>query len=293
MLAGGVESMSRVPMGSDGGAWAMDPMTTTTPASCRRASAPTSSRPSRASTRDDVDAFAVESQQRAAQARGRRATSRSRSSRCEDRNGLVVLDRGRVHPPGTTLEGLAKLTAVVRDDGRDGRLRRGGAAEVPLRRANRARAHRRQLVGHRRRRRAGARRLGEGRARRSGSRRAPASSRPPLSGADPTIMLTGPAPAARKALDKAGLKHRADRPLGDQRGVRRRRAALHAATWTSRTTWSTSTAARSPWASARRDRRHDPRHRCSTSSSAASCSYGLCTLCVGGGMGIATIIERV
>jgi acetyl-CoA acetyltransferase len=41
VFAGGVESMSRVPMGSDGGAWAMDPRPTTTPASSRRASAPT------------------------------------------------------------------------------------------------------------------------------------------------------------------------------------------------------------------------------------------------------------
>ena len=41
VVAGGVESMSRVPIGSDGGAWAQDPETNSPPASCRRASAPT------------------------------------------------------------------------------------------------------------------------------------------------------------------------------------------------------------------------------------------------------------
>lgn len=41
VLVGGVESMSRVPMGSDGGAWALDPKPTCTPASSRKGSAPT------------------------------------------------------------------------------------------------------------------------------------------------------------------------------------------------------------------------------------------------------------
>src|SRR3954468_22494457 len=49
VLAGGVESMSRVPMGSDGGAWAMDPDTSYTTGFVPQASAPTSSPPWRAS----------------------------------------------------------------------------------------------------------------------------------------------------------------------------------------------------------------------------------------------------
>ena len=44
---------------------------------------------------------------------------------------------------------------------------------------------------------------------------------------------------------------------------------------------------------ARRHRRDDPGHRSWTSWSAATCGAGLATLCVGGGMGIATIVERV
>ena len=69
VLAGGVEVMSRVPMGSDGGAWAMDPDTSYEHrASSPRASAPTSSRPSEGFSREDVDTFAVESQTRAAKA---------------------------------------------------------------------------------------------------------------------------------------------------------------------------------------------------------------------------------
>ena len=69
-----------------------------------------------------------------------------------------------------------------------------------------------------------------------------------VSGADPTIMLTGPAPAARKALAKAGLDGRRHRPVRDQRGVRRGRDAVHARPGHHRTRTPTSTAARSRWA---------------------------------------------
>ena len=58
----------------------------------------------------------------------------------------------RVHPAGTTVETLGEPQAVLRRDGRDGRLRRRRAAEVPLGRADRPRAHAGQLVRHRRRR---------------------------------------------------------------------------------------------------------------------------------------------
>ena len=79
-------------------------------------------------------------------------------------------------------------------------------------------------------------------------------------GTEPTIMLTGPAPSARKALAKAGLDLRRHRPVRDQRGVRRRRHEVHeghrrAAREDQRQR--RRDRARPP---ARRDRRDDPRH---------------------------------
>ena len=70
-----------------------------------------------------------------------------------DINDHVVLDNDEFIRPGTTVETLGGPQAVVRGDGRDGRLRRRRAAEVPLDREDRPRPHARQLVGHRRRRR--------------------------------------------------------------------------------------------------------------------------------------------
>ena len=62
---------------------------------------------------------------------------------------------GRVHPPRHHRGEPGRAAAVVRRDRRPGRLRLGGAGEVPLGRADRPRPPRRQLLGHRRRRRAG------------------------------------------------------------------------------------------------------------------------------------------
>src|SRR3954466_8730230 len=69
VFAGGVESMSRVPIGSDGGAWAQDPQT-----NCATSFVPQGIGADLIATlegfsRDDVDAFAMESQKRAARAR--------------------------------------------------------------------------------------------------------------------------------------------------------------------------------------------------------------------------------
>ena len=49
-----------------------------------------------------------------------------------------------------------------------------------------------------------------------------------LAGSDPTIMLTGPAPASRKALAKAGPHGRRHRPVRGERGLRRGPDAVHA-----------------------------------------------------------------
>src|SRR5512143_1121339 len=69
VVAGGVESMSRVPIGSDGGAWAMDPETNSATAFVPQGIGADLIATMEGFSREDVDAFALESQQRAAKAR--------------------------------------------------------------------------------------------------------------------------------------------------------------------------------------------------------------------------------
>ena len=107
-IGGGVESMSRVPMGSDGGAWATDPAV----------ALPTYFVPQGISadliatkygfSRDDVDSYAVESQKRA-----KRSWDEGRFKRSiipvKDINGLTILDRDEHLRPETTMQTLASL----------------------------------------------------------------------------------------------------------------------------------------------------------------------------------------
>jgi acetyl-CoA C-acetyltransferase len=107
-IGGGVESMSRVGIGASGGAWFMDPM----------AAIPTYFMPQGISadliatkygfSRDDVDAYAVESQKRAAEAW---ADGRFKHSilPIRDVNGITLLDRDENMRPGTTMQSLASL----------------------------------------------------------------------------------------------------------------------------------------------------------------------------------------
>ena len=107
-IGGGVESMSRVPMGSDGGAWATDPAV----------ALPTYFVPQGISadliatkygfSRDDVDSYAVESQKRA-----KRSWDEGRFKKSiipvKDINGLTILDRDEHLRPETTMQSLASL----------------------------------------------------------------------------------------------------------------------------------------------------------------------------------------
>src|SRR5687768_2144380 len=92
VLAGGVESMSRVPMGSDGGAWAMDPETAYETGFVPQGIGADLIATLEGWTREDVDAYALESQTRAAKAWANGYFARSVVP-VKDRNGIVVLDR--------------------------------------------------------------------------------------------------------------------------------------------------------------------------------------------------------
>jgi acetyl-CoA C-acetyltransferase len=204
ILAGGVESMSRVPMGSDGGAWACDPAT-----ALRTGFVPQGIGADLIATiegwsRDDVDAYAAESHHRAAKAWANGYFEKSVIP-VKDLNGVTVLDRDELIRPDTTPEGLAGLKPSFAQIGQD-----AGFDEVAL-----EKYHWVETIDH-------VHHAGNSSGIVDGSAlvlvgteqagtdlgltpRARIVSAA-VSGADPTIMLTGPAPAARKALARAGLE---------------------------------------------------------------------------------------
>ncbi|WP_433826004.1 acetyl-CoA C-acetyltransferase [Actinoplanes sp. CA-015351] len=203
VLAGGVESMSRVPMGSDGGAWALDPETSLNTDFIPQGISADLIATLDGYHREAVDAYAVGSQQKAAKAWQNGYFAKSVVP-VHDRNGLLILDHDEHIRADSTVESLGKLPAsfaVIGDQ--------GGFDAVALQKY-----HWVEKINHVHS--AGnSSGIVDGAAlvmvgSESAGVRAGVTPRArivaaALSGADPTIMLTGPAPAARKALDKAGL----------------------------------------------------------------------------------------
>ena len=111
VLAGGVESMSRVPIGSDGGAWAMDPETNDALSFVPQGIGADLIATIEGFSREDVDRYALQSQERAAKAWAGGHFGRSVVP-VLDRNGITVLDRDEHLRPETTMEGLAALPSA-------------------------------------------------------------------------------------------------------------------------------------------------------------------------------------
>ncbi|EGJ73525.1 MULTISPECIES: acetyl-CoA C-acetyltransferase [Streptomyces] len=290
VIAGGVESMSRVPMASDGGAWAMDPMTNLETGFVPQGIGADLIATIEGFTRRDVDEYAALSQERAATAWKEGRFDRSVVP-VRDRNGLVVLDRDEHPRPGTTADSLAKLKPSFADIGE-----LGGFDAVALQKYHWVEeidhVHHAgnssgivdgsALVA------IGGEEVGQRYGLRPRARILSAA----VSGSDPTIMLTGPAPASRKALAKAGLTaadidlyemneafaavvlrfaRDMDVPL-DRINVNGGAIALgHPLGATGAMLLGTLIDELE-----RQDKR-----------------YGLATLCVGGGMGVATVVERL
>ncbi len=288
VVAGGVESMSRVPIGSDGGAWALDPETNSATGFVPQGVGADLIATLEGFSRQDVDAFALESQKRASHARASGYFDRSVVP-VTDFVGQVILAHDEFIKPHTTLQGLGSLKASFAQMGAMGfdqialtrypqveRIHHvhhagnssglvDGAAAVLIGSEAAGKAHgftpRARIVAA------------------------------ALSGADPTIMLTGPMPAARKALAKAGLRidqidlfevneafaavvmrfMKEMKVPHDKVNVNGGAIAMgHPLGATGAMILGTLI---------------DELHR-------RNLRYGMATLCVGGGMGIATIVER-
>ncbi|MDO5731744.1 acetyl-CoA C-acetyltransferase [Corynebacterium sphenisci] len=290
VLAGGVESMSRVPMASDGGAMAMD----------AEVSFATDFVPQGISAdliasldgigRDRLDAFAARSHERAAKAWAEGVFDRSVVP-VVDANGLTVLDRDETIRPGTTAESLAKLRPAFAQMGAMGGFDAVALKKYPQLESISHVHHAGNssgivdgaaltLVGSER---AGAEMGLEPRARIVAMA---------VNGVEPTIMLTGIEPAVREALAKANLS------VGDidvweinesfaavvlhaqeALGIEEEKLNVHGGAIAMGHPLGATGAMITGTAI-------DELHR-------SGGRYALMTLCVAGGMGVATIVERV
>ncbi len=289
VVAGGVESMSRVPIGADGGAWAQDPETNSATLFVPQGIGADLIATLDGFTREDVDAFALESQRRATAARAAGYFKQSVVP-VRDALGLVILEEDEFIKPQTTMEALAGLKPSF------AQLGAMGFDGVALQRYPQVeRIHHVHHAGN-------ASGIVDGAAAVLIGNEAAAKSQhltprarivaTAVSGADPTIMLTGPVPATKKALARAGMTidqidlfevneafaavpMRFMRELGvphEKVNVNGGAIALgHPLGATGAMLLGTLV---------------DELHR-------RQLRYGLITLCVGGGMGIATIVERV
>ncbi len=203
VVAGGVESMSRVPMGSDGGPWASDPAFVIKTGFVPQGIGADTIATLEGFTREDVDAFAVQSQQRAAHARDNGYFDKSVIP-VRDANGLTILERDDFIKPDTTMEALAGLKPSFEMMGSM------GFDDVMLKKYNSlSRINHVHTPGNSSGIVDGASAVMIG-SEQAGKDLGLTPRGRIVAGAvlatDPTIMLIGPGPAAKKALKTAGLK---------------------------------------------------------------------------------------
>ncbi|CAN5184538.1 acetyl-CoA C-acetyltransferase [soil metagenome] len=204
ILAGGVEAMSRVPMGSDGGALAMDPATALSFGFAPQGIGADTIATLGGYDRETCDGLAAESHARAAKAWANGYFANSVVP-VKDQNGLTVLDHDETIRPDTTVDSLARLKASFASMGAD-----AGFDDVLL-----ARYHWLEKINHVHHAGNSSGIVDGASLMLIGNEAAGAAHgltprarivSTAVSGADPSIMLTGPAPASYKALAKAGLE---------------------------------------------------------------------------------------
>ena len=290
VLAGGVESMSRVPMGSDGGALALDPEVAFATDFVPQGISADLIATLDGISRDQLDAYAARSHERATKA-WEQGHFNDSVVPVKDINGTVMLDRDETIRPGTTPETLAGLRAAFVQMGEFGGFDAAAQLRYPqvqsINHVHHA-GNSSGIVDGAAMTLIGSEKAGQDMGLTPRARVVATATH----GVEPTIMLTAPAPASRAALAKAGLKPedidvweineafaavvlRAQRELNipDEKlnpngGAIAMGHPLGA------------TGAMLIGATV------DELHR-------TGGRYGLVTLCVAGGMGVATIVERV
>ena len=290
IIAGGLESMSRVPLGSDGGAMFLDPLVSTRIGYIPQGISADLIATLEGFSRNDVDEVAVQSQKRAAIAQAEKRFDNSLIP-VKDQNGIIMLAKDEFVRPRTSLEGLAALNPSFEKMGNAGFDRVALHKYFQLEKINHVHHAGNSsgivdgaalvLVGSEE----------KGKALNLKPRAKIISTA--LVGLDPTIMLTGPAPASQKALKKAGmnikdidlievneafaavvLKFMKDMRINDFDKINVNGGSIalgHPIGATGSILVGT----------------------CLDELERQDLETGLITLCIGGGMGIATIIERV
>jgi len=203
-IGGGVESMSRVPMGTDGGAWAIDPRVAWQQYFVPQGISADLIATLDGYTRETVDAFAVESQRRAAYAQQNGYFDRSIIP-VKDAIGGIALAKDEYLRPGTTMDDLAKLKPAFTQMGEDA----GFDAVAIMRYPQVETIHHVHTAGNSSGIVDGAAAMLVGSkkaARKSGIKPRARIVGFASIGSEPTIMLTGPAAASRRVLKRCGMK---------------------------------------------------------------------------------------
>jgi acetyl-CoA C-acetyltransferase len=290
VVVGGVESMSRCAMGSDGGAWPMDPATNLGTGFVPQGIGADLIATIEGFTRTDVDAFAVQSNQRAAKARAEGWFKKSVVP-VKDQSGVVILAEDEFIKPNSTVDSMAGLNPSFAMMGEMGGfdavalqkyhwVEKIDHVHTPGNSSGIVDGAALLLIGN------------DATGKKLGLKPRAKIIATAVSGADPTIMLTGPAPAARKALEKAGLTV-ADIDLWEineafasvamrfmkDMGIKDDITNVNGGSIAMGHPLGATGAIIVQVALDELERRGLKR--------------ALCTLCVGGGMGIATIIERI
>ena len=289
VVAVGVESMSRIPMGSDGGAWALDPETNFKTGFMPQGIGADLIATLGGYSRTDVDNFAMRSHHKAAAAWEKSAFKNSIIP-VLDRNGFTILAHDELIRADSNLETLGKLKASFQMMGEMGfngvakerypQVEAINHVHTPGNSSGIVDGAAAVLIGS------------EAAGKKFGMKPRARIVATAVVGTDPTIMLTGPAPAARKALKVAGM----DVSDIDLFEVNEAFASVVMRFM---------------------DEMNVPEEKVNVNGGsiamghplgatgamilgtlldeleARNLSRGLATLCVGGGMGIATIIERV
>jgi len=289
VVAGGIESMSRWTMGSDGGAWFMDPRINQGISFIPQGISADLIAMLEGFSRPDLDAYALQSHQRAAAARAAGHFGKSVVP-VHDIAGLLMLAEDETIRANATMEAMAKLEpsfAAMGAMGFDATALRKYTTVEKITHVHHA-GNASGIVDGAALMLIGSREAGE----RAGLRPRARIRSAAVIGSEPTIMLTGPTPACRKALAKAGLQA-ADIDLWE---INEAFAAVPMKT------------ARDLGVSLDRVNVNGGAIAMGHPLGATGCiilgtlldelerrdqALGCATLCVGGGMGIATIIERV